>query len=129
MKDASRVQVGEGRARRWGVEAFSSLSLLSAWASSCTSSPTWAFIPMIPSNQKAFPSLHHESSSFRSQPNGLFFLEVFPDPLVCVKSCCMLPWNPTLLPHTTHHIELQFSVFLSALMRVPTREGILPHSC
>lgn len=59
-------------------------------------------------------SLHHNSSFSSSQPNDLFFLAVFPDPLVWVKSCSMYPGSPKFLPPTTHHIELQFSTFLSA---------------
>lgn len=53
--------------------------------------------------------------------------EVFPGPLVWVKSpCSMFSWNLKCSPyfHTTYYIKFQFSAFLTTLMYTPQRQGL-----
>ena len=70
-KDVSSCMGGEGRAGRWSVTALPSPSSVSLGhlfqLVSCLSLHTCCF-----SHPNAFPSLHQESSSFKSQSNGLF---------------------------------------------------------
>lgn len=113
MKAVSRQKIGEGRVRRWCVDALPALSPLSAWAFCFTSSPI-SLTPALPSHQKAFPHFtpRAHSPGLSQTISSFWKSSLIPQSGLNLALCTQ--GTPNSSPHATHHIELQFSTFLSA---------------